>query len=136
MAQNEAKPKVGNCRYLAASRGIRLVFSKIANNRFHFSSPEVSTVYAAKLREVPQLTSCLGGSTLLPRFGRNRLIPIEGRYLNKAAVCSDDGLRNRCGSLRNNMNAAIILVSPISISPISCTKGMRITRLISIDDSA
>jgi len=57
-----------------------------------FSSPEVSTVYAAKLREVRPLTSCLGGSTRLPRFGRNRLILIEGRYLNKVAVWSDDGL--------------------------------------------
>jgi hypothetical protein len=55
MAQNETRRKVGNCRYLAAGKGIRLIFSKIANNRFHFSSPEVSTVYTAKLREVRPL---------------------------------------------------------------------------------
>ena len=37
-------------------------------SRFNFSSPVVSTVYAAKLREVRPLTSCLGGSTPLATF--------------------------------------------------------------------
>jgi hypothetical protein len=45
MGQNAAKPKDGNCRYLAAGKGISRVFSKIANNRFHFSRPPVSTAH-------------------------------------------------------------------------------------------
>jgi hypothetical protein len=44
-----------------------------------FSSPEVSTVYAAKLREVRPLASCLGGSTALPRFGPDWLILLGDR---------------------------------------------------------
>ncbi|MGA2814278.1 MAG: hypothetical protein ABSG16_23005 [Candidatus Acidiferrum sp.] len=86
MAKNEAKPKVGNCRYLAAGKGIRLIFSKIANNRFHFSSPAVSTVYAAKLREVRPLENCLGGSNPFPPFGSDWLILLEDRYLIEVAV--------------------------------------------------
>jgi hypothetical protein len=49
--KKEARPKVGNCRYLAAGKGIRLSFSKIANDRIHFSSPDVSTVYEKYLRQ-------------------------------------------------------------------------------------
>jgi hypothetical protein len=45
MAQNEARPKVGNCRYLAAGKGISRFFSKIANDRFYFSRPPVSTAH-------------------------------------------------------------------------------------------
>jgi hypothetical protein len=82
MAPNGARPKAGNCRYLAAGKRISRIFNKIANNRFHFSSPEVSTVYAAKLREVRPPTSCHGGSTPFPRFGRKRLILLEDRCLN------------------------------------------------------
>jgi hypothetical protein len=86
MGQNEAKPKDGDCRYLAADKGIRLIFNKIAINRFHFSSPEVSTVYVAKLREVRPLASCLCGSTALPRLGPDWLILLGDRYIIKAAV--------------------------------------------------
>jgi hypothetical protein len=50
MVLNEAKPKVRNCRYLAAGKGIRRFFSKIANGRFYFSRPPVSTAYALRSR--------------------------------------------------------------------------------------
>jgi hypothetical protein len=45
MAQNEARPKDGNCRYFAAGKGIGRVFSQIANDRFCFSRSPVSTTH-------------------------------------------------------------------------------------------
>jgi len=45
MNKNEENQKDRNRRYLAAGKGISRIFSKIANNRFHFSRPPVSTTH-------------------------------------------------------------------------------------------
>jgi hypothetical protein len=65
------------------AKGLVEFSARIANGRFHFSSPEVSTVYAAKLREISRAHKL---PWPLPRFGRNSLIRnllilLEDRYL-------------------------------------------------------